>query len=92
MTNEGSCPPLIRNDRRPFSEDDYLTGEEMKTRPFGSKGVKKLYFSSILKMFIGKLSGYSVRRINWVLVVSCSGLLSMTLPSWVGDQCQRFGG
>ena len=69
----------------------------MNTRPFGSKGVKKLYFSSILKMLIGKLSGYSVRRINWVLVVSCSGLLSMTvkaerLPSWVGDQCQRFGG
>ena len=64
MTKQESSPQSIRGSRCPFSADDSLIDGRMKTHPFGSKSVKRLYFSSILKTCIGKLSRYSVRRTN----------------------------
>ena len=71
--------------------------EKWITQPFGSTSVKRLYFSLILKMWIGKLSSCSVRRINLSLVMSCSGLLSMIIKSWVpyvpgGPSVSALGG
>ena len=59
-------------------------------------GVKKLYFSSILKTFIEKTEqALSPPNKFGFSVVSSSGLLGVTvkaerLHSWVGDQYQRL--
>ena len=59
-------------------------------------GVKKLYFSSILKTFIEKTEqALSPPNKLGFSVVSSSGLLGVTvkaerLPSWVGDKYQNL--